>query len=179
MGQANLTFNAEFLGDGRVTQIGVDKQNAFADFSDGRSNVCGNRGFTFARPGGGDDQQVTMLFGVGGKECDIRADTAEFLSFLAAGLCNNHWTGLSKQVGTLHGAERGSMSQFTHVGGAFNLGVQHVKQQGDTDTADDAEYNPGSKIQRGFRRAWGLRGGSLLNEGELDWGFGRLVRVQG
>ena len=53
MGQTNLTFNAEFLGDGRMTQIGVDKQNAFADFSDSRSNVCGNRGLAFARSAAG------------------------------------------------------------------------------------------------------------------------------
>ena len=106
MRQAHVAFNAELVSHGRVAQIGVDEQHALAFLGESHGNVGGNRGFTFGRISGGDDQQSAMtLRGGGGKERKVHADAAEFLGLATGWLSDYDRTAVVKNRGLRHGTQ--------------------------------------------------------------------------
>ena len=181
MRQAHVAFDAEFVGHGRVAQIGVDKQHTLAFLGESHGNVAGNRRLTFGRIGRGDDQQSAMtLRGGGGKERKVRANTTEFLGLATGRLSCHDRAAVVKNRSLRHGTQRRGVGQFTHVIGGVHLGVEDVLQQGNANTHDDAENQAHSQIQRNVRGTLPGRSLSLLHYRELDGraaGGGVVVQV--
>ena len=178
--QAHVAFNAELVSHGRVAQIGVDKQHALAFLGESHGNVGGNRGLTFGRISGGDDQQSAMtLRGGGGKERQVRADAAEFLSLATSWLSDYDRAAVVKNRSLWHSTQRRSVGQLTHIIGGVHLGVEDVLQQGNANAYDEAENQARGQIQRNVRGALPGRSLSLLHYRELDGrAAGRGVVVQ-